>query len=87
MLSDLKAFDLFINKLDKMADTTAEKIDLINNAIEHGWLTVYPIKEDNKNNAPKLFGQPPSMRKASEEARKDLEDIEAMYLEEVVRNG
>ena len=82
-----KAIDLFINKLDKMADTTAEKIDLINNAIEHGWLTVYPIKEDNKNNAPKLFGQPPSMRKASEEARKDLEDIEAMYLEEVVRNG
>lgn len=82
-----KAINLFISKLDKMADTTAEKIDLINNAIEHGWLTVYPIKEDNKSNAPKLFGQPPSMRKASEEARKDLEDIEAMYLEEVVRNG
>ena len=82
-----KAIDLFISKLDKMADTTAEKIDLINNAIEHGWLTVYPIKEDNKSNAPKLFGQPPSMRKYNEEQVKDLENIEALYLEEVVRNG
>lgn len=43
-----KAVDLFIKKLDKMADTSDLKIALINNAIEHGWLSVYPLKDEEK---------------------------------------
>lgn len=43
-----KAVDLFLKKLDKMADTFDLKIALINNAIEHGWLSVYPLKDEEK---------------------------------------
>jgi predicted phage replisome organizer len=43
-----KAVDLFLKKLDKMADTSDLKIALINNAIEHGWLSVYPLKDEEK---------------------------------------
>lgn len=41
-----KAVKLFIARLDSMAADTAGKIRLINNAIEHGWLNIYPDKED-----------------------------------------
>lgn len=43
-----KAVDLFIKKLDKMADTTSDKIAIINNAIERGWQSVYPLKGEER---------------------------------------
>ena len=40
-----RAIQLFIIKLQGMADSVPERIELINTAIEHGWQTVYAPKE------------------------------------------
>lgn len=41
-----KAIQLFIAKLRKLSSTTEGQIHLINTAIERGWMTVYPEKQE-----------------------------------------
>lgn len=36
-----------INKLNKLASTDEEKKKIINQSIDHNWLTFYPLKNDN----------------------------------------
>ena len=38
------AIDLFLKRLEKLADTTEGRIEIINEAIRRGWLDVYPVK-------------------------------------------
>ena len=49
-----RAIDLFIKKLNGLSTSESKQILMINTAIERGWMTVYPIKEDRpmerKNN-------------------------------------
>ena len=46
-----KARQLLIKKLNKLAGNTERKIELLETAIECGWLTVYPPK-NNKSEEP-----------------------------------
>ena len=41
-LSTERAAKMLTDRLDKLASTSAEKIDLLNNAILHNWQSVYP---------------------------------------------
>lgn len=41
-----RAETLLINKLNKMATTDKEKIDILNQSIMNGWKSVYPIKDN-----------------------------------------
>lgn len=52
-----RAIDLFIKKLNGLSTSEGKQILMINTAIERGWLTVYPIKEDRpmeRKNSDKL---------------------------------
>lgn len=42
-----KARELLIKKLNKLAGNPDKKIELLEAAIECGWLTVYPPKAEN----------------------------------------
>ena len=37
-----RAIELFISRVQKIGGSLSEQIDLINTAVEKGWLTVYP---------------------------------------------
>lgn len=39
-----RAIDLFLKRLNGLSSDNDEKVQIINEAIEHGWQTVYPIK-------------------------------------------
>lgn len=41
-----RAWKLVLNKLDSIAPTTEAKIAVLDNAIEHCWQTIYPLKEN-----------------------------------------
>lgn len=43
-----KALELNIKKLDKLATDNDEKIDIINQSIENGWVGLFPLKKDKK---------------------------------------
>ena len=43
-----RALKLTISKLDSLASTDAEKIDILNESITHNWLGVFPLKEEQK---------------------------------------
>lgn len=64
-----KAIDLFVAKLNRMTSSPARKVQLIDNAIEHGWLSVY---EDN--------GRKGAKEKMTQRDY-DFEDIERKILE------
>jgi hypothetical protein len=52
-----RAIDLFIKKLNGLSTSESKQILMINTAIERGWMTVYPIKEDRpmeRKNSDKL---------------------------------
>lgn len=52
-----RAIDLFIKKLNGLSTSEGKQILMINTAIERGWMTVYPIKEDRpmeRKNSDKL---------------------------------
>lgn len=56
-----KAIELFIKKLNGMAATPAEKVGLINTAIERGWQTVYPAKQETaRSGTPNRFNNIPT---------------------------
>lgn len=48
-----RALELLIEKLNKMASNEKEKIAILNQSIEHGWQTVYPLKTNNMRNSSK----------------------------------
>ena len=50
-----KAIELFIQRLQGMADNVPDQISLINTAIERGWMTVYPPKDEQRKTG---TGQP-----------------------------
>lgn len=41
-----KALELLIRNLEKLTNLEAEKIEILNQSIEHGWQTVYPLKRN-----------------------------------------
>lgn len=41
-----KALELNIKKLDKLATDNDEKIDIINQSIENGWVGLFPLRKD-----------------------------------------
>ena len=41
-----KALELLIKNLNKLTNLKDEKIAILNQSIEHGWQTVYPLKSD-----------------------------------------
>ena len=43
-----KAIALFVRHLQGMTDNVQDQINLINTAIERGWQTVYPAKEEQR---------------------------------------
>lgn len=43
-----RAVSLLVAKLNRLANTPQEKVELINTAIERGWLTIYEPKEEKK---------------------------------------
>lgn len=52
-----KALTLFKTKLDKMASTDTERIEIINQSIVNGWTGIFPLKDEKqpkKNNAESL---------------------------------
>ena len=48
-----KALELLIKNLDKLTNLEEEKIAILNQSIEHGWQTVYPLKTNNMRNSSK----------------------------------
>ena len=44
-----KALELLIKNLEKLTNLEEEKIAILNQSIEHGWQTVYPLKQYNNN--------------------------------------
>ena len=48
-----KALELLIKNLEKLTNLEEEKIAILNQSIEHGWQTVYPLKTNNMRNSSK----------------------------------
>lgn len=44
-----KALELLIKNLKKLTNSEEEQIAILNQSIEHGWQTVYPLKQIEKN--------------------------------------
>ena len=42
-----KALELLLRNLEKLTNLEEEKIAILNQSIEHGWQTVYPLKTNN----------------------------------------
>lgn len=45
-----KALELLLRNLEKLTNLEEEKIAILNQSIEHGWQTVYPLKNNNIQN-------------------------------------
>ena len=48
-----KALELLFRNLEKLTNLEEEKIAILNQSIEHGWQTVYPLKTNNMRNSSK----------------------------------
>lgn len=48
-----KALELLLRNLERLTNLEEEKIAILNQSIEHGWQTVYPLKNDFQNTAKK----------------------------------
>ena len=48
-----KALELLLRNLEKLTNLEEEKIAILNQSIEHGWQTVYPLKTNNMRNSSK----------------------------------
>lgn len=44
-----KALELLLKNLERLTNLEEEKIAILNQSIEHGWQTVYPLKKNNPN--------------------------------------
>ncbi len=50
-----RALELLIKNLKKLTNLESEQIEILNQSIEHGWQTVYPLKSKLNNNAKEEF--------------------------------
>lgn len=50
-----KALELLLRNLEKLTNLEEEKIEILNQSIEHGWQTVYPLKNKTKISAEEEF--------------------------------
>lgn len=62
-----KALELLIKNLNKLTNLKDEKIAILNQSIEHGWQTVYPLKSDFSQSKSK--GSINDFKELMEEAR------------------
>ena len=46
-----KALELLFKNLEKLTNLEEEKIAILNQSIEHGWQTVYPLKQFKNNSS------------------------------------
>lgn len=75
-----KALELLINKVQKMATDEQKQIDILNQSIEHGWQTVYPLKNNNTSEENK--------KKTNYEGRRyEKEELDFLYANEGVINS
>ena len=44
-----RALELLLKNLERLTNLEEEKIAILNQSIEHGWQTVYPLKNNNSN--------------------------------------
>lgn len=65
-----KALELLIKNLEKLTNLEEEKIAILNQSIEHGWQTVYPLKQYNNNTSK---GGMSDFKELWEEARQEDE--------------
>lgn len=65
-----KAIELLIRNLNKLTNSEQEKIAILNQSIEHGWQTVYPLKSIKNNTT---SGTITDFKDLWEEARKEDE--------------
>lgn len=42
-----KALELLLKNLDRLTNSSEEKIKIVNQSVEHSWQSVYPLKEEN----------------------------------------
>lgn len=64
-----KALELLIKNLEKLTNLEEEKIAILNQSIEHGWQTVYPLKTSSANQ--KAKGGMNDFKELWEEAQND----------------
>lgn len=64
-----RALELLIKNLDKLTNLEEEKIAILNQSIEHGWQTVYPLKTYNSSKSSK--GNINDFKELMEEARNE----------------
>lgn len=64
-----KALELLIKNLEKLTNLEEEKIAILNQSIEHGWQTVYPLKTIDSNKTSK--GGINDFKELMEEARNE----------------
>jgi DNA-binding transcriptional regulator YhcF (GntR family) len=67
-----KAVDLFIKRLKQLSISEQNQIQMVNTAIERGWMTVYPVNGQSEKEAMK-----------SNRSKNRLADLEKYYLEKV----
>lgn len=48
-----RALELLVRNLNKLTNLKAEQIAILNQSIERGWQTVYPLKENAEKSSPK----------------------------------
>lgn len=65
-----KALELLIKNLEKLTNLKEEKIAILNQSIEHGWQTVYPLKQNKSNSS---NGSMNDFKELWEEAQKEDE--------------
>ena len=68
-----KALELLIRNLEKLTNLEEEKIAILNQSIEHGWQTVYPLKE--------------KIKIKQEENYKEVELTEEEYIQKMQNGG
>lgn len=66
-----KALELLIKNLEKLTNLEEEKIEMLNQSIEHGWQTVYPLK--NNYSQKNIKGGMNDFKQLWEEARQEDE--------------
>lgn len=68
-----KALELLLRNLEKLTNLEEEKIAILNQSIEHGWQTVYPLKE--------------KIKIKQEENYKEVEMTEEEYIQKMQNGG
>lgn len=87
-----KALTLLLSKLDKLAKTDQQKIDLLNESILNGWKGIYPIKRDNgpnkqnirKDTLPSYISDQTKQEKIQKEETLEEEEARQKHIKEML---